>query len=113
MSLLTQKTELEKDLSNRDESILRCAEAAHHFAALLYSENDKFWSLPTDRLLAVMNHDVQNTQRIFAANKQISEAVNLSLDEINDPRFPARAPIAPGRNDITFDGTQYIQNQTA
>lgn len=113
MSFLTQKTQLEKDLAAKDDSVISVAEFTHYLASVLKNENDKFWSLPTDRLLAVMNHDIQNTQSIFAANKQIGEAVNLSLDEINDPRFPARAPIAPGRDDITFDGTQYIQNQTA
>lgn len=111
MSLLTPKTELEKDLAEKDESVLRCAEAVHHLAVILNNENDRFWSLPTDRLLAVMNHDVQNTKSVFDSNKQISEAVNGSLDEVNDSRFPTRAPIAPGRNDIIFDGTKYTINQ--
>lgn len=111
MSLLTTKTELEKDLAEKDESVLRCAEAVHHLAVILNNENDRFWSLPTDRLLAVMNHDVENTQYVFASNKQIGEAVNRSLDEVNDPRFPIRAPIAPGRNDIIFDGEKYTTNQ--
>ena len=111
MSLLTQKSQLEKDLAEKDESVMRCAEAVHHLAVILNNENDRFWSLPTDRLLAVMNHDVQNTQYVFASNKQISEAVNSSLDDVNDPRFSIRAPIAPGRNDINFDGAKYTINQ--
>jgi hypothetical protein len=111
MSLLTQKSQLEKDLAEKDESVMRCVEAVHHLAVILNNENDRFWSLPTDRLLALMNNDIQNTQSIFDSNKQISEAVNRSLDEVNDPRFSTRAPTAPGRNDIIFDGAKYTINQ--
>ena len=39
MPLLTPKTELEKDLAAKDDSVLRAAEAASHLAAVLKNEN--------------------------------------------------------------------------
>jgi hypothetical protein len=107
MSLLTQKTELEKDLSNKDESILQCAETAHHFASLLNNKNELFWSLPTDRLLAVLNHDVPTTLATFEANTALGTALNTILDQLALPQFPNRAPVTAGRNDIVFNGTAF------
>jgi hypothetical protein len=107
MSLLTQKTELEKDLAAKDESIIRCAEATHHFAAVLKSENNRFWSLPTERLLAVMNYDPAATLATFAANTDAGTIVNDLLDRLNLPQFPNRAPVTAGRTDIVFNGTAF------
>ena len=107
MSLLTQKTELEKDLSNKDESILQCAETAHHFASLLNNKNELFWSLPTERLLAVLNHDVPTTLATFAANTATGNALNAALDLLALPQFSNRAPVTAGRADIIFNGTSF------
>lgn len=109
MSLLTQKTELEKDLAAKDESIIRCAEAAHHLASVLKMENVRFWSLPTERLLAVMNYDPSATLATFAANTDAGTIVNDLLDRLNLPQFPNRAPVTAGRDDIEFDGSQFVQ----
>jgi hypothetical protein len=108
MSLLTQKTELEKDLAAKDESIIRCAEAAHHFAAVLKNENNRFWSLPTERLLAVMNYDPSVTLATFAANRAIGTLLNETLDQLSLAQFPQRAPITAGRTDIEFNGTEFV-----
>jgi hypothetical protein len=107
MSLLTSKTQLEKDLLAKDESILRAGEAANHFAAVLKNENEQFWSLPTDRLLAVLNHDVQTTLAIFAVNTATGNALNATLDQLGLPQFTNRAPITSGRNDIVFNGALF------
>lgn len=108
MTLLTPKTTLETDLADKDASVIRCAEAAHHLAAVLRNENVRFWSVPTARLLAVLNHDVATTLATFAANTAAGSAVNAILDQLDDPRFPTRAPTEPGRADIVFDGTQFV-----
>lgn len=108
MTLLTPRTQLETDLADKDASVIRCAEAAHHLAAVLRNENARFWSVPTDRLLAVLNHDVAVTLATFAANTAAGTAVNAILDQLADPRFPTRAPTEPGRADIVFDGTQFV-----
>ena len=80
MPLLTPKTQLEQDLAAKDESVLRAAEATNHLAAVLKNENELFWSLPTDRLLAVLNHDVPTTLATFAANTATGNAINATLD---------------------------------
>jgi hypothetical protein len=108
MSLLQQKTQLEIDLAEKDFSLIRCAEAAHHLAVTLRRANDQFWSLPTDRLLAVLNADVPATQATFAANTEIGLAVNNVLDQVALPNFASRAPITAGRSDIEFDGNEFI-----
>ena len=107
MPLLTPKTELEKDLAAKDESVLRAAEATNHLAAILKNENELFWSLPTDRLLAVLNHDVPTTLATFAANTATGNALNATLDQLALPQFPNRAPVTAGRNDIVFNGTAF------
>jgi hypothetical protein len=112
MSLLTPKTDLEKDLAEKDASILRCAEAAHNMAVVLKNENDRFWAVPTDRLLNVLNHNTANTLATFAINTATANAVNAALNEVNSQQFTTRAPNTPGRDDITFDGDKFIQTQT-
>lgn len=108
MTLLTPRTQLDLDLADKDASVIRCAEAAHHLAAVLRNENARFWSVPTDRLLAVLNHDVAVTLATFAANTEAGTAVNAILDQLADPRFPTRAPTEPGRSDIVFQDDAFV-----
>ena len=108
MSLLTYKNELQSDLAAKDESILICAQATNGLAATLKNANDQFWSLPTDRLLAVLNHDTQTTLATFAANSVTGNAINAVLDQLALPQFVNRAPVAQGRADIVFDGTEFV-----
>jgi hypothetical protein len=107
MPLLTQKTQAELDLAAKDASVIRCAEAVHHLAVILRNENEQFWSLPTDRLLAVLNHDVSSTNATFAANTEVGVAVNNILDQLALPQFQNRAPLTAGRTDIVFNGTVF------
>jgi len=103
MPLIHTKTEAEADLTRKDELILQVAEAAHHLAVTLKQTNDQFWSLPTDRLLAVLNADVISTLNTFAANAGIGQAVNDSLDAVGLPQYSTRAPLLMGRQDIKLD----------
>lgn len=102
MKFITPKTQLESDLDEKDESILRCAQAANNLAAVLHNENDRFWSLPTDRLLAVLNANVPVTLATFEANTLAGTAINNILDQLADPTLTQRAPVTPGRTDIQF-----------
>ena len=108
VSLLPTKSQLESDLDAKNRAILEVAEAAHHLAATLRAANDAFWAVPTGRLLAVLNADVAVTLATFAANTALGTAVNASLDALKLPQFPTRAPVDPGRPDITFDGTVFL-----
>ena len=107
MSLLTQKTQLEKDLAAKDDSIILAAEYVHYLATILKNENERFWSLPTDRLLAVLNHDVPTTLATFEENTVVGITLNGTLDRLSLPQFPNRAPVTAGRADIVFNGTAF------
>lgn len=96
------------DLTFRDDLILRAAEATHHLASTLLAAHEEYWSLPTERLLAVLNDDVAATLETFALNTSIAQAINASLDSINLPQFPKRAPTTTGRADIVFNGTEFV-----
>ena len=96
------------DLDTKDALILQAAEATHHLASVLAATNEQFWSLPTDRLLGVLNADIPATLATFAANTALAGAVNASLDALNLPQFSRRAPTEQGRSDIEFDGVAFI-----
>ena len=96
------------DLDIKDQLVLQVAEATHHLASVLASTNERFWSFPTDRLLAVLNADVDATLATFEANSDLAAAVNASLDALNLPQFSRRAPTTTGRADIVFDGVQFL-----
>ena len=108
MSIIRQLTQAEADLAAKEQLILQAGEATHHLASVLASTNAQFWSLPTDRLLAALNADIPATLATFAANTALGTQVNASLDALAVPRFATRAPLAPGRSDIVFDGTAFV-----
>ena len=110
MTILRQLTEAEADLAAKDQLVLAVGEATHHLAVTLKTAAERFWSLPTDRLLAVLNADVTASAATLAANADLGEAVNASLDALGSDRFPTRAPLAI-RHDITFDGAAFVAAQ--
>lgn len=95
------------DLDVKDALILQVAEATHNLASVLAATNEQFWSFPTDRLLAVLNADVDATLATFEANSDIAAAVNASLDALSLPQFSRRAPTEQGRDDISFNGIEF------
>jgi hypothetical protein len=107
MSIIRQLTEAEADLQAKEQLVLQAGEATHHLASTLASTNAQFWSLPTDRLLAVLNADIPATLATFAANTALGLQVNASLDALDVPRFASRAPVTAGRSDIIFNGTMF------
>jgi hypothetical protein len=107
-SILKPLSEAEKDLAQKDALVLQVAEATNHLAVTLKQTNDQFWSLPTERLLAVLNADVISTLNTFAANTAIGQAVNDSLDALSLPQYSTRAPLLMGRRDIKLDGGTFV-----
>ena len=95
------------DLDAKDALILQAAEATNHLAYVLATTNERFWSFPTDRLLVVLNADVDATIATFKANSDLAAAVNASLDALALPQFSRRAPTTAGRNDISFNGIEF------
>jgi CRP-like cAMP-binding protein len=106
--LTTPKTQIEADIAEKDAGILRAATALHYAATVIATENDRFWSIPTDRLLAVLNENVALTISTFAANTQAATAINALLDAVAMPELSRRAPTEPARADIVFDGTSFV-----
>jgi hypothetical protein len=100
MSLIREKTPIEKNRSLLEECILTGAEAAHHAAVVISNVNERIWGLPTDELLELLNDDVPYTLSVFSENTAISKAVNARLNKLNLPQFPTRAPTSMGRSDI-------------
>lgn len=95
------------DLDAKDALILQAAEATHHLASVLATTNERFWSFPTDRLLAVLNADVDATLETFELNSELAAAVNASLDALALPQFSRRAPTTARRDDISFNGIEF------
>jgi len=108
MSIIRQLTTAEADLQAKEQLVLQAGEATHHLASTLATTNAAFWSLPTDRLLAVLNADIPATLATFAANTALGMQVNASLDALAVPRFATRAPVTAGRTDIVFDGAAFV-----
>ena len=110
MPILKQLTESESDLTSKEQLILRAGEATHHLACVLSATNTAFWSIPTDRLLAVLNKDIPTTLATFEANTLLGMQVNASLNALAVPHFATRAPVELGRLDIKFNGTKFVQS---
>jgi len=108
MPLIPPKTQLEADLAEKDAGVIRAATALHHAATVLKSENSRFWAVPTERLLAVLNADIALTIATFQANTAAGTAINSLLDAVGDATLSNRAPVEPGRGDIVFDGTEFV-----
>lgn len=108
MSIIRQLTEAEADLQAKDALILRVGEATHHLASVLSGANAVFWAVPTERLLAVLNHDVAATIATFQANTLLGTQVNASLNALGASQFATRAPVEPARADIILDGTAFV-----
>lgn len=108
MPLTIQKTQLEKDLAEKDAGVIRAATALHHAATVLKTENSRFWAVPTDRLLALLNADLALTIATFTANTTAGTAINALLDAVAAPELSNRAPVEPGRTDVVFDGTAFV-----
>ena len=108
MSIIRQLSLIEADLAAKEQLVLQAGEATHHLASTLATTNAQFWSLPTDRLLAVLNADIPATLATFAANTALGVQVNASLDALAVPHFASRAPVTAGRTDIVFDGAGFV-----
>jgi hypothetical protein len=105
MPLFTERTQLEKDLAFKDSLILRALEAANHSALTLRQCYDQFYVLPTERLSAVLNHNIPATLEMFSGNTAFGQAVNAALDsaEFGTVRAPVELP-----SHVLFDGEKFI-----
>lgn len=95
--------QLAKDIVALDKGIVRVGEALNHAAAVLTREHKATWSLPDDRLLALLNANVQRTLAIAAAKDKAATELNNLLNQLNIAKFTNRAPVGFGREDVSYD----------
>jgi hypothetical protein len=107
MPIIRQLTEAEADLAIKDQMVLQVAEATNQLAQTIKSTSERFWSLPEDRLLAVLNNDIASSVETLEAQAALAEAVNTSLDLIGLVALSTRAPVT-GRADIVLDGGVFV-----
>jgi hypothetical protein len=108
MSILPELSPLQKDIEFKNSLIVSVGEAVNHLAAMMQRANQQFWGIETTRLLAILNEDVPVTLATFAANTELAGAVNAQLDGLDLQQFTFRAPMTKGREDIVFDGTEFV-----
>jgi len=108
--MLTPKTQLEKDLAEKDAGIIRGATALHYAGTVIAAENAQFWALPQDRLLAILNDNVERTLAMFEANSLAANAINSLLDQIGNEALSHRVPITMPANYVFENGAfAYIE----
>jgi len=103
---LVPQTQLESDLSN----ISRAASSTTWYGQLLVqslnSAHAAVWSLPDDRLTAVLNHlGEQAVTGLVALQSATASALNQSLDAAGDAG--PRAIVEPGRQ-FSWDGGSVV-----
>ena len=103
---LVPQTQLEQDLSN----ITRAANGTTYYGQLLVTAlnaaNAAVWSLPDDRLTAVLNHlGPAAVTGLVALQSATATALNQSLDAAGDAG--PRAVVQPGR-EFSWDGGSVV-----
>ena len=103
---LVPQTQLEQDLSN----ITRAANGTTYYGQLLVTAlnaaNAAVWSLPDDRLTAVLNHlGPEAVTGLVALQSATATALNQSLDAAGDAG--PRAVVQPGR-EFSWDGGSVV-----
>jgi len=105
--IITEKTQFQKDLDKKDAFVRQSAHSTCRLARELNDNNKAFWSLPPDRLLAVLNHDVAASLATIALNTQLLQGLMAAISVLGSDflRF-AGTPFV--REDIVFDGTAFV-----
>jgi hypothetical protein len=101
---LVPQTQLEQDLSN----VSRAANGTTYYGQLLVQSlnaaHAAVWSLPDDRLVAVLNHlGEQSVTGLVQLQSATASALNQSLDAAGDTG--PRALVQPGRQFSWHDGS--------
>ena len=103
---LVPQTQLEQDLSN----ITRAANGTTYYGQLLVQSlnaaHAAVWSLPDDRLIAVLNHlGPEAVTGLVALQAATATALNQSLDAAGDTG--SRAVVNPSRK-FSWNGTSVV-----
>lgn len=104
MPLFTEKTQLQRDLDYKDSLILRALEAANHVAVTLDMSYREFWSLPAERLEAVLNADIPRSLAMMEGNTNLGVAANTALDAASYGTVRAPVELPPH---VSFNGAEF------
>ena len=105
--IITEKTQFQKDLDKKDLIVRQIAYATCRLAREINDNNKNFWSLPEDRLLAVLNHDVAASLATIALNDDLLDGLMAAITVLGDD-FLRMAGTAFVREDIVFNGTEFV-----
>jgi hypothetical protein len=105
--LLSTKTQLQKDTALFDKLILDGLEATHHAATVRSECYRQLWDLPPERVLALLNSNIDRSLAVLQANTAQGIADNTSLDLQPITELPNRAPITmpPG---YAFEDGEFV-----
>lgn len=105
--IITEKTQFQKDLDKKDAFVRQSAYSTCRLAREINDNNRNFWSLPPDRLLAVLNHDVPGSLATIALNGDLLNGLMAAITVLGDD-FLRLAGTAFVREDIVFNGTEFV-----
>ena len=105
--IITEKTQFQKDLDKKDAFVRQSAHSTCRLVREINDNNRNFWSLPPDRLLAVLNHDVASSLATIALNTQLLNGLMAAISVLGSDflRFAGTAFV---REDIVFNGTEFV-----
>jgi hypothetical protein len=105
MPLFTERTQLDRDLAFKDSLILLALKATNHLAITLDQVYREFYSLPPDRLAAVLNHDVAASLAMCQNNTALGVPANEALDLVGYGTVRAPVELPPH---VSFNGTEFV-----
>ena len=85
MQLIPQLPQAAADLALLDALILQTAEATNHLAATMSRCNSAFWSLPDDRLVAVLTLVIRRASGFESETMALTPARQASSATVPDP----------------------------
>ena len=108
IDILPPPTQAEADKEWLESLIIRKAEAMHHFAVVSDAVSKEFWGEDPERIARVLNSNIERSLAIMSNDEAVNNPINAGLDLLNLAKYPTRAPVTKGREDIVFDGTQFV-----
>lgn len=105
--IVTEKSQFEQDLERKNMLVRQSAFSTMRLLKELNDNNSKFWQLPTDRLLAVLNYDVQASLDTIALNTQLIDGLTAILTVLGGD-FLRYNGASTTRDDIVFNETEFI-----
>ncbi len=98
-----EKTQLQKDIERFNAGILRVAEVTNHAVAKVNAEHEWIWTLPDDRLIALLNADPKRLLVLSSIKDDLGAGMNDALNKLNVRRYTNRAKLGFGRSDVIFN----------